>query len=179
MKIEQNREYAQLNSPFKLPYLTVTSRKKKVDNIHKYVIFGSPTFQACKFCQLFFSWRHFVLFVLFLSAKEGRSPKISISWCYGLYFSLLTFLFLECLQPFASLTLSPPAVKTQRVSQCQAFKSLVRSSHTLVNWTFDILNRFSISYLACFWKHWMLFASVCSSFFGRTNATSALSLWVA
>jgi hypothetical protein len=25
---------------------------------------------------------------LFLSAEEGRSPKISISWCYGLYFSL-------------------------------------------------------------------------------------------
>jgi hypothetical protein len=83
----------------------------------------------------------------------------------------------------------------QRLSQCQAFQRLVRSSHTLVNWTFDLLNRFSIS-LACLWKHWMLFASVrninttgqwkeslgqtsqslCSSFSGRTNATSALSL---
>jgi hypothetical protein len=93
------------------------------------------------------------------------------------------------------LTLSPPAVKTQWFSQCQAFQRLVRSSHTLVNWTFDLLNRFSIS-LACFWKHWMLFAfvcdintlgqwqeslgqtsqSLCSSFSGRTNVTSALSL---
>jgi hypothetical protein len=52
-------------------------------------------------------------------------------------------------------------VKTQWLSQCQAFQHLVRSSHTLVNWTFDLLNRFSIS-LACFWKHWMLFASVCN-----------------
>jgi hypothetical protein len=95
-------------------------------------------------------------------------------------------------------TLSPPAVKTQWLSQCQAFQRLVRNSHTLVNWTFDLLNRFSIS-LASFWKHWILFASVCnintpgqwkeslgqtsqslfSSFSGRTNATSALSLGVA
>jgi hypothetical protein len=37
------------------------------------------------------------------------------------------------------LTLSPPAVKTQCLSQCQAFQCLVRSSHTLVNW---ILNNF-------------------------------------
>jgi hypothetical protein len=59
------------------------------------------------------------------------------------------------------LTLSPPAVKTQWVSQCQAFQHLVRSSHTLVNWIFDLLNRFSIS-LACFWKLWTLFASVCN-----------------
>jgi hypothetical protein len=28
--------------------------------------------------------------VLFLSAEEGRSPKISISWCYGLFFFSLT-----------------------------------------------------------------------------------------
>jgi hypothetical protein len=61
----------------------------------------------------------------------------------------------------AKLTLSPPAVKTQLVPQCQAFQRLVRSSHTLVNRTFDLLNRFSIS-LWCFWKHWMLFASVCN-----------------
>jgi hypothetical protein len=40
------------------------------------------------------------------------------------------------------LTLSPPAVKTQWLSQCQAFQRLVRSSHTLVNWTFDLLNQF-------------------------------------
>jgi hypothetical protein len=99
---------------------------------------------------------------------------------------------------FYLLTLSPPAVKTQWLLQCQAFQRLVRSSHTLVNWTFDLLNRFWIS-LACFWKHWILFASVCnintsgqwkeslgqtslwlcSSFSGRTNATSALSLGVA
>jgi hypothetical protein len=58
-------------------------------------------------------------------------------------------------------TFSPPAVKTQWLSQCQAFQRLVRSSHTLVNWTFDLLNRFSIS-LACFWKHWLLFTSVCN-----------------
>jgi hypothetical protein len=98
-----------------------------------------------------------------------------------------------------ALTLSPPAVKTQWLSQCQTFHRLVRSSHTLVSWTFDLLNRFSIS-LACFRKKkWMLFASVrnintpgqwkeslgqtcqslCSSFSGRTNATSALSLGVA
>jgi hypothetical protein len=97
-----------------------------------------------------------------------------------------------------SLTLSPPAVKTQWLSQCQAFQRLVRSSHTIVNITFDLLNRFSIS-LACFWKHWMLFTfvcninplgqwkeslgqtsqSLCSSFSGRTHATSALSLGVA
>jgi hypothetical protein len=96
------------------------------------------------------------------------------------------------------LTLSPPAVKTQWLSQCQAFQYLVRSSHTLVSRTLDLLNRFSIT-LACFWKHWMLFASdcnistlgqwkeslgqtsqsLCSSFSGRTNATSALSLGVA
>jgi hypothetical protein len=94
-----------------------------------------------------------------------------------------------------NLTLSPPAVKTQLLSQCQAFQHLVRSFHSLVNWSFDLLNRFSIS-LACFWKHWMLFAcvcnintlgqwkeslgqtseSLCSSFSGRTNATTALSL---
>jgi hypothetical protein len=51
------------------------------------------------------------------------------------------------------LTLSPPAVKTQCLSQCQAFQRLVRSSHTLVNWiwiTFDLLNRFSISLVAFF-----------------------------
>jgi hypothetical protein len=59
------------------------------------------------------------------------------------------------------LTLSPPAVKTQWLFQCQAFQHLVRSSHTLVNWTFDLLNQFSIS-SAYFWKHWMLFASVCN-----------------
>jgi hypothetical protein len=90
-------------------------------------------------------------------------------------------------------------VKTHWLSQCQTFQRLVRSYHTLVNWTFYLLNRFSIS-LACFWKHWLLFASVCnintplgqwkeslgqtsqslcSSFSGRTNATSALSLGVA
>jgi hypothetical protein len=49
------------------------------------------------------------------------------------------------------LALSPPAVKTQWLSQCQAFQRRVRSSHTLVNWTFDLLNRFSIR-LACFLK---------------------------
>jgi hypothetical protein len=43
------------------------------------------------------------------------------------------------------LTLSPPAVKTQWLSQCQAFQRLVRSSHTLANWTFD---------------HWIDFQSV-------------------
>jgi hypothetical protein len=32
------------------------------------------------------------------------------------------------------LTLSPSAVKTQCLSQCQTFLHLVRSSHTLVNW---------------------------------------------
>jgi hypothetical protein len=61
------------------------------------------------------------------------------------------------------LTLSPPAVKSQCLFQCQAFQRLVRSSHTLGNCiliTFDLLNRFSIS-LVCFWKHRMLFASVC------------------
>jgi hypothetical protein len=96
-----------------------------------------------------------------------------------------------CMQRLG-LTLSPPAVKTQWLSQCQAFQRLVRSSHTLVNWTFDLLNRFLIS-LVCFWKHWMLFVSVCnlntpgqwkeslgqtsqslcSSFSGRRNATGA------
>jgi hypothetical protein len=59
-------------------------------------------------------------------------------------------------------TLSPPAVKTQWLSQCHAFQRLVRSSHTLVNWTFDLLNRFSNS-LASLWKHWMLFTSVCNT----------------
>jgi hypothetical protein len=54
-------------------------------------------------------------------------------------------------------------VKTQCLSQCQAFQRLVWSSHTLVNW---ILNNFwstkSIFNLVCFWKHSMLFASVCN-----------------
>jgi hypothetical protein len=86
-----------------------------------------------------------------------------------------------------TMTLSVPDVP----ASCEKF-------HTLVNWAFDLLNRFSIS-LACLWKHWMLFASVCnintsgqrkeslgqtsqslcSSISGRTNATSALSLGVA
>jgi hypothetical protein len=56
-----------------------------------------------------------------------------------------------CVITMIMVTLSPPAVKTQWLSQCQAFQHLVRSSHTLVNWTFDLLNRFSIS-LACFLK---------------------------
>jgi hypothetical protein len=50
-----------------------------------------------------------------------------------------------------ALTLSPPAVKTQCLSQCQAFQRFVRSSHTLVNWilnnfwsTESILNQFSV-----------------------------------
>jgi hypothetical protein len=50
-----------------------------------------------------------------------------------------------------ALTLSPPAVKTQCLSQCQAFQRLVRSSHTLVNWilnnfrsTESIFNHFSV-----------------------------------
>jgi hypothetical protein len=44
-----------------------------------------------------------------------------------------------------TLTLSPPAVKTQWLSQCQAFQRLVRSSHTLVNWTPEsIFNQFSV-----------------------------------
>jgi hypothetical protein len=72
-----------------------------------------------------------------------------------------TKLYLNVNEHPGCLTLSPPAVKTQWLSQCQAFQSLVRSSHTLVNWTFDLLNQFAIS-LACFWKHWMLFASVCN-----------------
>jgi hypothetical protein len=58
-----------------------------------------------------------------------------------------------------SLSLSPPAVKTQWFSQSQAFQRLVRSSHTIVSKTFDLLNQIS---LASFWKHWMLFASVCN-----------------
>jgi hypothetical protein len=37
------------------------------------------------------------------------------------------------------LTLSPAAVKTQCLSQCQTSQCLVRNSHTLVNW---ILNKF-------------------------------------
>jgi hypothetical protein len=73
---------------------------------------------------------------------------VSRMWCY---FSIVS----------RPLTLSPPAVKTQWLSQCQAFQRLVRSSHTLVNWTFDLPNQFSIS-LACSWKHCMLFASVCN-----------------
>jgi hypothetical protein len=77
-----------------------------------------------------------------------------------LYADVSNLFHLETQPHWQSLTLSPPAVKTQWLSQCQAFQRLVRSSHTLVNWTFDILNQFSTS-LACFWKHWMLFASVC------------------
>jgi hypothetical protein len=49
------------------------------------------------------------------------------------------------------LTLQPPAVKTQCLSQCQAFQRLVRSSHTLFNWilnnfwsTTSIFNQFSV-----------------------------------
>jgi hypothetical protein len=48
-----------------------------------------------------------------------------------------------------TLTISLPGVKTQWPSQCQVFQRLARSSHALVNWTFDLLNRFSIG-LACF-----------------------------
>jgi hypothetical protein len=49
------------------------------------------------------------------------------------------------------LTLSPPVVKTQCLSQCHSFQRLVRSSHTLVNWilntfwsTESIFNQFSV-----------------------------------
>jgi hypothetical protein len=63
------------------------------------------------------------------------------------------------------LTLSPPAVKTQCLSQCQAFQCHVRSSHTLDNWilnnflsTKSIFKQFSV----CFSTHSMLFASVCN-----------------
>jgi hypothetical protein len=49
------------------------------------------------------------------------------------------------------LTLSPPAVKSQFLSQCQAFQRFVRSSHILVNWivnnfwsTQSIFNQFSV-----------------------------------
>jgi hypothetical protein len=49
------------------------------------------------------------------------------------------------------LTLSPQAVKTQCLSQCQAFQRLVRSSHSLVNWILknfwsaeSIFNQFSV-----------------------------------
>jgi hypothetical protein len=44
-----------------------------------------------------------------------------------------------CTYTSKCLTLSPPAVKTQCLSQCQAFQRLVTSSHTLVN---GILNNF-------------------------------------
>jgi hypothetical protein len=47
------------------------------------------------------------------------------------------------------LTLSPPAVKTQCHCQCQTSQRLVRSSHTqyIEFWiTFDLLNRFAISF---------------------------------
>jgi hypothetical protein len=126
----------------------------------------------------------------YLNNNPNRTLDECESCCCGLCVCV-SFLFV-------CLTLSPPAVKTQWLSQCQTFQHLVRSSHTLVNWTFDLLNRLSIS-LACFWKHWMLFVSVCiintpgqwkeslgqtsqslcSSFSGRTNVTSALSLEVA
>jgi hypothetical protein len=46
--------------------------------------------------------------------------------CKRLISTVLWFLFI--------LPLLPPAVKTQCLSQCQAFQRLVRSSHTLVNW---------------------------------------------
>jgi hypothetical protein len=48
-------------------------------------------------------------------------------------------LFLSPAKHLLCLTLSPPAVKTQHFSQCQASQHLVRSSHILVNW---ILNNF-------------------------------------
>jgi hypothetical protein len=126
---------------------------------------------------------------------QNFDPKNCLKLYQGLFETLSNCLKLYL---YVYLTLSPPAVKMEWLSQCQAFQRFVRSSHTLVSWTFDLLNPFSIS-LACVWKYWMLFASVCnintpgqwneslgqtshslcSSFSGCTNATSALSLGVA
>jgi hypothetical protein len=92
---------------------------------------------------------------------------VHVVFCCIFYLSIEKKKFLDLFniinpaRQYLSLTLSPPAVKTQWLSQCQAFQRLVRSSNSLVNWTFDLLNQLSIS-LACFWKHWMLFASVCN-----------------
>jgi hypothetical protein len=69
--------------------------------------------------------------------SKNSNPKIETA----IFFWWSDFFILKC----SKLTFSPPAVKTQWVSQCQAFQRLVKSSHTLVNKTFDLLNRFSIS----------------------------------
>jgi hypothetical protein len=67
------------------------------------------------------------------------------------HFSLFNFDFFFNKRNICCLTLSPPAVKTRCLSQCQAFQRLVRSSHTLVNWmlnncwsTESIFNQFSV-----------------------------------
>jgi hypothetical protein len=82
------------------------------------------------------------------------------------FFLTLAFFFYCPTPPHPfPLTLSPPAVKTQSLSQCQAFQRLLRSSHTLVN---EILNNFRSTELifnqfsVFFFKHLTLFASVCN-----------------
>jgi hypothetical protein len=70
---------------------------------------------------------HLVTYTIQISCEKKISEKIS------------KLLLRKSAKGAAVLTLSLPAVKTQWLSQCQAFRRLVRSSHTVVNW---ILNNF-------------------------------------
>jgi hypothetical protein len=78
---------------------------------------------------------------------------------YHMFVFVYTCVHVKCLTLINPFTAN--CENAMCLSQCHALWE-VPTLKSIEMWiTFDLLNRFSISFL-CFWEQWMLFASVCN-----------------